>query len=289
LRREVAAHQSARARPTGYAGAAKWGIARNAGRCDVAWRSLVKSQKDLEPYFREAASWDADRAAMAGRSARIAWWTAGAGWLCAVASAAAIAVLTPLKTVAPFVIRVDNTSGLVDVVPVYAGNSTFPETVTRYLLAHYVDVCERFTWGTAESDYEECGSFNSARRNQAWAAQWVTANPTSPLNLYKDGTTIRPHIISVTFFKRANGVADLAQIRYTKGKRTGDDAAEDVTHWIATIQYAYVSPSQDVKTRQWNPLGFRVVDFHSEPEVLTDSAQTPSNTTATSAVAGRTP
>ena len=36
-------------------------------------------------YFREAQSWDADRAAQFRRNARLAWWVAGAGWICAVA------------------------------------------------------------------------------------------------------------------------------------------------------------------------------------------------------------
>ena len=44
----------------------------------------------LNAYFAEAASWDADRAAQAKRTLRVAWSVAGAGWLCAmmVASAA---------------------------------------------------------------------------------------------------------------------------------------------------------------------------------------------------------
>ena len=46
------------------------------------------------------------------------------GWSCAVASAVALMVLMPLKRVEPFVIRVDNTTGLVDVVPVYTGRPT---------------------------------------------------------------------------------------------------------------------------------------------------------------------
>nr|UXE45442.1 hypothetical protein Hi04_10k_c4921_00019 [uncultured bacterium] len=82
----------------------------------------MKRDPELEVYFREAASWDADRAAQAARSARIAWFVASAGWLCAVTSALAIMLLTPLKTLSPFVIRVDNTTGLVDVVPIYAGH-----------------------------------------------------------------------------------------------------------------------------------------------------------------------
>jgi type IV secretion system protein VirB8 len=239
----------------------------------------VKRDPALEAYFTEAASWDADRAAQAGRSARVAWFVAGAGWLCAVASALAIAFLTPLKTVSPFVIRVDNTTGLVDVVPIYAGHSEMPETVTRYLLKHYIDVCERFNFASAESDYEECGAFHAARRNQEWSALWAVSNPNSPLNLYKDGSTVRSRVTSISFFTRANGVADLAQVRYLKGKRSGDGGDEQLTHWVATLQYAYVEPSKDPQARQLNPLGFRIVDFKTEQETLPPSAQPTSQTT----------
>ncbi len=220
----------------------------------------------LSAYFREAASWDADRAAQAQRTARLAWAVASAGWLCAVASAAAIAFLMPLKTVSPFVVRVDNTTGIVDVVPMYSGGSLMPETVTRYLLKHYIDVCERFNFATAESDYEECGAFHAARRNEQWSALWAKANPGSPLNLYKDGTTVRSRVSSISFFRRATGVADLAQVRYVKSTRAGDGPDEQQTHWIATIQYAYVEPSKDPRLRQLNPLGFRIIDFRPEAE-----------------------
>ncbi len=103
-------------------------------------------------------------------------------------------MLIPLKRVDPFVIRVDNTTGLVDVVPVYTGGANLPETVTRYFLDHYVTVCERFNYSTAESDYEECGSFHTPQRNQIWYAAWNKSNPLSPLNAYKDGTSIRAQV-----------------------------------------------------------------------------------------------
>lgn len=231
----------------------------------------MKTDPALEAYFREAASWDADRAAQSRRSARVAWFVAGAGWVCALLVCAALMLLTPLKRVDPFVVRVDNTTGLVDVVPVYAGRSEMPEAVTRYFLTHYVTVCERFNFATAESDYEECGAFHTAQRNQAWYALWNTINPASPLNVYKDGTTLRAQVASVSFFKRANGIADLAQVRYIKGRRPSAGAEEQLTHWIATIQYAYAEPSTDPKTRRWNPLGIKIVDFRPEPEVQAES------------------
>jgi type IV secretion system protein VirB8 len=222
----------------------------------------------LTAYYREAASWDADRLARITREARRAWLTAGAGWVCAVAGAAALVLVMPLKRVDPFVVRVDNSTGIVDVVPVYDGKAPVAQTVTRYFLTHYVTVCERFNFATAESDYEECGAFHGAQRNQAWYALWNPANPASPLNVHKDGSTVRVQVESVSFFERGSGVTDLAQVRYLKAERQAGSAEQRFTHWIANIQYAYTAPSKDPRVRRWNPLGFRIVDLTAEPEVL---------------------
>jgi type IV secretion system protein VirB8 len=232
----------------------------------------VNAPKELEGYFEEAASWDADRVAMARRSVRVSLAVAGAGWLGVLLLAGTLIVLMPLKHVEPFVIRVDNSTGVVDTVPVYAGKSDLSETVTRYLLTHYVTVCERFSYATAESDYEECGAFHTAQRNQAWYALWNPNNASSPLNLYKDGSVVRAQVSSISFFKRASGVGDLAQVRYIKAKRAAGGVNDDITHWIATLQYAYADPSADPKVRAWNPLGFKIVDFKPEPEVLNESS-----------------
>jgi type IV secretion system protein VirB8 len=233
----------------------------------------VKTDGALEAYFSEAASWDADRLAMTARSTRIAWRVAFFAVLTTVVAVVALMLLMPLKGVEPFVIRVDNTTGVADVVPVFAGNASMPEAVTRYFLDHYVTVCERFNFETAEADYSECGAFHTPQRNQLWFAAWNKTNPDSPLNLYKDGTTIRAYVQSVSFFTRTDGVTDLAQVRYMKGKRQAGSAEEQRTHWIASIRYSYGPPSSDAKTRRWNPLGFKIVDFRPEPETLTEDAQ----------------
>lgn len=239
----------------------------------------MTADEALQAYWAESSAWDADRTTTALRSARHAWWVAGAGWVCAVAATAALAMLTPLKRVEPFLVRVDRSTGIVDVVPVYAGQGAFAEPVTRYFLSHYVSICERFDYATAESDYEECGAFNSPKLNAAWFELWNTANAASPLNVHKDGSIVRAEVTSVTFFHRASGLTDLAQVRYLKALRTADGSSEQVTHWIATLEYAYGKPSQDPKVRRWNPLGFRILDFHTEPEIVNE-AQASSSTKA---------
>jgi type IV secretion system protein VirB8 len=229
---------------------------------------------ELQAYFAEAASWDRDRVAMQRSHARIAWWVAGAGWVGSLALVLALVILMPLKRVEPFVIRVDSASGMVDVVPVYTGQESMPEAVSRYFLTHYVTVCERFNFPTAESDYEECGAFHTPQRNQVWYAAWAKTNPNSPLNLYRDGTTIEARVTSVSFFTRSDGVTDLAQVRYVKAKRQAGSSDEQRTYFIASIRYAFVSPPSEPAMRRWNPLGFKVIDLRSEPEA-SSPAQTP--------------
>ena len=226
---------------------------------------------DLKAYFREAVSWDIDRTAQTIQRTRIAWIMAGAGWACAVAASVALALMMPLKTVEPYVIRVDNSTGIVDIVPMYAGRAEIGETVARFLLTHYVTVCEGFSYATAERDYEECGAYHTAKRNQEWYNLWNQTNPASPLNLNKDGSVVRVQVTAVTFFRKANGLSELAQVRYLKGRRP-PGATEQVTHWVAMIEYAWVTPSRDPKSRQWNPLGWRVTDFRTEPESLADTS-----------------
>jgi type IV secretion system protein VirB8 len=245
-----------------------------AGRSTSLLGKSAVTMKDeaLEAYFAEAASWDVDRASQSRRITRIAWVVASAGWTAALAMAAALMLLMPLKRVEPFVLRVDNSTGLVDVVPVYTGRADMPESVTRYFLDHYVTVCERFNFVTAESDYEECGAYHTASRNQAWYTLWTKTNPASPLNVYNDGSTLRAQVSSISFFERGNGLSDLAQVRYTKARRPAGGTDEQVTHWIATLQYIYGEPSKDPKVRRWNPLGFKVVEFKSESEVLAEPA-----------------
>ncbi len=232
----------------------------------------MSADRELEAYWSEAAAWDFDRVAQLRRSERNAWRAAALAGACALLCAASLALLVPLKRLVPFIVRVDNTTGIVDVVPTTTRLIDPGEAVTRYLLTHYITVCERFNFATAESDYAECGAFHSAKRNEEWSALWSPTNPASPLNRYKDGTTIRASVVSVSFFRRASGTTDLAQVRYIKRLRRGSGGEEEVTHWIATLQYAYAKPSKDIRIRSLNPLGFKILDFSTEPEVIGEPA-----------------
>ena len=229
----------------------------------------------LEQYLSHAQSWELDRAQRAEQSARRARMVAvGAGAIAALC-VITVARLAPLKQAIPYLIRVDSSTGIVDVVPGYEGTTDISEIVTRQLLHSHVTARERYFYGTTESDYELVAAQNAPRLNQEWAALWARTNPSSPLNLYKDGTTVRVQVRSITFLKLASGRNDIAQVRFTRYTRAGGTGDEQVTHWLSTVEYAYGKPSGDEKLRSLNPLGLRVVEYHREPELADQAGARP--------------
>jgi len=218
-------------------------------------------------YIAEATRWDLDRSMLLRRSARQAWWSAAAATAVAALSVAAVAMLAPLKRVEPFVIRVDSSTGIVDVVPGYAGSADLPEAVTRHLVTQYVIQRERYVAALAESDYQQVGAFHSAAMNQQWAALWNRTNPESPLNRFSDGAHLRVQVKSVTFLRQGHGAAEILQVRYLTALQRSVGAAEEVEHFVATLQVAFGPPSADVRLRALNPLGFKVLEYRREPEV----------------------
>lgn len=241
----------------------------------------MKRDPAIETYLNDGQSWEADLIRKAEAGKRQAYWVAGGfGGLAALALLALVSLM-PLKTVEPFVIRVDNTTGITDVVPVYVGKGDVAEVVTRHLLNNYVVSRERYFYAMAEQDYNTVGAYNSPQMNTAWMAAWDRNSPDSPLVKYKDGTIVRAQVKAVSFIKRADGSKDLAQIRFLTGSRAGGAGAEKILHFIATVQYTYVEPSKDEQLRALNPLGFRILDYRREPEIVSESTATPATSGAT--------
>jgi type IV secretion system protein VirB8 len=226
----------------------------------------MRTEPEVAEYFAAARDWDQDRAQAERRSARRAWLIAGVASAVALTAVAAVAALTPLKSVEPFVIRVDNASGVVDVVPALDGKAAESEVVARYLLTQYVITRERFVPSLAEADYETVGAFHTPLMNQAWAAAWNRNNPDSPLNVHADGSAVRVTVNAVSFLEPTSGRRDLAQVRFVRS--SGDVSAAQERQYVATLQYAFGEPSKDDRLRAANPLGFKVLEYRREPEIV---------------------
>ena len=127
-------------------------------------------------------------------------------------------------------------------VPVYVGNEPMPEAVTRYFLDHYVTVCERFNFSTAESDYEECGAFQHAAAQPSLVCR--SGNKTNPALAVEplQGRHDHPRAgdLGELLHARRSGVP-ISRRCATSRASARRAAPRKPSYWIASIRYTYAA------------------------------------------------
>ena len=218
---------------------------------------------DLRGYFDEARRWDQDRLAAAQRSKRLAWSVAAFAGVLALAAIGAVAALTPLKTVEPFVVRVDRSTGAVDVMTGLKGTDhlTYDEAVSKYFLGLYVRTREGWLPPAAEANFRQVAIMSAPAEQERWADDFRPANPESPQVLWGDNAVGLIDVRAISFVS-----PQVANVRFHRTLRQAQQTTE--SDWIATVAFAYTKAPMAEADRLRNPLGFQVVTYRSDPEVV---------------------
>lgn len=222
----------------------------------------VTDKEDLKTYFAEAASWDHDRLIAANRSKRLAWTVAVIAGGLAITGVAAVAMLTPLKTVAPYVITVDRATGASEITSPMTGDRqiTYNEAVAKYFLADYVRNREGWIPQARKEFFEGVLAMSSRDEQARWTAFYNKDNPKSPQNIFTDLDTVFIAIKSVTFVSK-----NVAQVRFTKSLQRGGSTTDAPA--IATLTYDTTDTPTTEQQRFKNPLGLEVQSYRADLEV----------------------
>lgn len=218
---------------------------------------------DLKAYFTEARTWDRDRLAAAHRSRRLAWCVAGVAAALAGVAVAGVAALTPLKTVEPYVVRVDRTTGAVEVLRGLSGADpvSYDEAVTKSFLATYVRAREGWLPQAAEANFRQVSIMSTPEEQQRWALAYRPTNAESPQVAYGPSADAQVSVRAISFV--APGVAN---VRFHRTIRRGGQVED--SDWIATAAFAYTKAPMGESDRLRNPLGFQVSSYRADPEVV---------------------
>lgn len=183
-------------------------------------------------------------------------------------SIAAVLLLTPLKTVEPFVIRVDNNSGYTDIVRSGADQNT-TNTDDSYWAVNYVLQRESYNFSTQDmrSKFVEMSSYNGTYTEY----KNFQLSKKGYLELLGDKQQIRVVIRNVSKPQRSDDNKTITmQIRFDKNVL--DDIGQPVgsippTTWLATMSFDYGRPPK-IKEDEWiNPRGFSVRSYDLSQEV----------------------
>jgi len=228
-------------------------------------QSMIQNEKELRQYFDEARSFDQDKLLAAQRSRRVAWVVAGISGLIACAGVFAVAALAPLKSVEPFVIRVDQATGVPEVMTALTdGQEAYEEAVAKYFLALYVRTREGYSYAARNVIFDHVMLMSGAEEQAEFAAHYNASNPESPQYLYGRKTKAEVEIRSVSFLDDG-----LAQVRYYLVTKHEDEDLERRSQWVATLNYEFDGAAEiSSQDRLVNPLGFLVPDYRTDPEVV---------------------
>ena len=218
---------------------------------------------DLKTYFDEAKRWDQDRLASAQRSKRLAWTVAAVSGVLAITGVGAVAALSPLKTVEPFVVRVDRATGAVDVMTGLKGEDhlTYDEAVNKYFLGLYVRTREGWLPQAAEQNFRQVSILSTPTEQQRWADEFRPSNPQSPQVLWGDNAQSLIDVRAISFDS-----PKVANVRFHRVLRQAQQTTE--SDWIATVAFTYTKAPMNEADRLRNPLGFQVISYRSDPEVV---------------------
>lgn len=197
------------------------------------------------------------------KSAKIAWRICGACLLITGLSVGAVAGLTPLKETRPYVVKVDNNTGLTEIVTVMKNKEqTYGEIIDKHWLSQYIQYRESYDWVTIQDSYDATMLFSSPEIQAAFAKIY-NDNPQAPHKILKNQYKVVAKVKAITF------IGNTAQIRFEKRMIpvVGDLSKEFPTeNMIATVGYEYANQPMSEEARRINPLGFQVTSYRVDPE-----------------------
>lgn len=227
----------------------------------------MNDSAETAAFLDAAKAWETDQVMRAQKSERRAWLFAGGGLATALVAVTAVALLTPLKTVEPFVVRVDKNTGATDIVTRLTNQKeSYNEAIDKYFLARYVTYRGSYSNAMAYPDYEAVTTMSSPQVANSYFEQIKPNNPHSPTAVYGKDGQVDVSVNAIAFLGKG-----VAQVRFTRTEHL-PNAQDRVTRWIATITYRYLNPPTSEKARLVDPIGFQVSDYRLDPETVPTGA-----------------
>lgn len=225
-----------------------------------------QNREALDAYYKDAATWNRDRLEAMHKSQRMAWWVAiGAGTI-AVLEAGALILLTPLKTVEPYTLLVDRTTGYVQALKPLDADKIAPDAaLTQSFLVQYVIARESFDISLVTANYNKVASWSAEQARSGYLNSVQVSNPQSPLVIYPRSTVIEARVKSVSPLGRS-GPNSVALVRFETIRTDAGGRVQPPNSWVAVIHYRYSGEPMKLEERFVNPLGFRVVRYRRDAE-----------------------
>lgn len=239
----------------------------------------------IETSVGKAVNYEVSLADVVRRSERRAWFVAFSAIFMALLLAGGYFIMLPLKERTPFLVMADAYTGTATVARLrgdFSSNSIIAnESVNRSNIAHYVIARESFDAVQRDiRDWTVIYTMSSPSVASAYTyAAYSRSNPASLVATYGNTKAIRVEITSITLLDNTaatqgpgTGGGDAA-VRFRRilvDKSNG--ALSVLDSRIANLRYNYdKNLALDEKQRYENPLGFQVISYRVDSELVSNT------------------
>ena len=197
------------------------------------------------------------------RSRRRAWQVATAAIFAAISATVAVAAITPLKEPPElYVVRVNDASGEIEYVTRLAdAKENYDDRLTRTFINEFVLACESYDWYTIQNMHDRCALYSAPSVQKEYGQKFQGDQAFQ--KVYGQHTRVRVDVRSITL-----GPKQSANVRFSRRTENNMGQVTKDEHLIATLAYDYVNADLSEKAGRTNPLGFQVLTYDTDVEVV---------------------
>ena len=194
-----------------------------------------------------------------------AWLIAIISVFITILSIVAVLLLTPLKTVEPYVIRVDNTTGMVDILTLLDEEQiTQNEALDKHFIGQYIKASEGYYFDMLNQDYVFTQLLSSPEVAESYRAIYSGENARD--SRLGNFTKVEVNILSIVLGE-SNGVKT-ATARINLKNTNKNSHEQSVSTKVITLSYEYLLGAMNEENRLLNPLGFKVLNYRVDEEIV---------------------
>ncbi|MCV3443915.1 type IV secretion system protein [Campylobacter sp. IFREMER_LSEM_CL1097] len=221
----------------------------------------MKNQNEINS---NALNFEASVRYLIEKSNQRAWLVAFISMAISIIAVIAVIFLTPLKTTEPYVIRVDNTTGMVDIITsLQEEQINSIEALDKYFISQYIKARESYYYKFLNQDYVLTQLMSDENVANEYRAIYAGDNALD--QIYKDNVEVSVKILSIVL-GNSNGVKT-STIRALITKKDSVTKSTQQSTKVITLAYDFLLAKTSEENRILNPLGFKVTNYRVDEEI----------------------
>lgn len=207
--------------------------------------------------------WEAEKLSSLEKSRKVAWMTAGFLGVLLAITVVSLATLVPLRRTIPYLVKVDNENGNVEVLqPFDSRNIKINDLLRKYWINKYVLEREQYNYWLIANDYDFVVSATSPEISKDYTSQFQGERSLD--KVFGKETERRIRILSTT---PSPASPDVMVVRFERTTVSKTVVVEQPTLFTATIKYTF-NPAVKGSERDLlrNPVGLYIGAYRRDVE-----------------------